>query len=384
MSFNSRRYSAEDFEPATDLFRRIARRRKPLFLGIAGVVLVLWLASGIYQVQPGEDGVIRTFGRYTATTSPGLHYHLPWPVQMVTIVDVENIRRAEIGFRTEPDGDKVDVLDEALMLTEDENIVQVELLVQYRVGDSRDFTFNVQDPENVLRTTAEVALRSTVGNMTIDAVITEERARVQEDTRTFLKRLLDEYGSGILVTDVRLQVADPPEEVRDAFQEVVRARADKERLINEAQAYANDVVPRARGEKQQQIENATAFKEQQELLATGDAERFLAVLKEYRLAPEVTRERRHIEALEAILNRVELILLDANTGNQVLPFLPLKDLGGSVPALGDESVPPLGDESVPPLGDESVPPSGDESAPPSGDESAPASGDESAPASGGG
>ena len=374
MSFNSRRYSAEDFEPATDLFRRIARRRKPLFLGIAGVVLVLWLASGIYQVQPGEDGVIRTFGRYTATTSPGLHYHLPWPVQTVTIVDVENIRRAEIGFRTEPDGDKLDVLDEALMLTEDENIVQVELLVQYRVGDSRDFTFNVQDPENVLRTTAEVALRSTVGNMTIDAVITEERARVQEDTRTFLKRLLDEYGSGILVTDVRLQVADPPEEVRDAFQEVVRARADKERLINEAQAYANDVVPRARGEKQQQIENATAFKEQQELLATGDAERFLAVLKEYRLAPEVTRERRHIEALEAILNRVELILLDANTGNQVLPFLPLKDLGGSVPALGDESVPPLGDESVPPLGDESVPPSGDESAPPSGDESAPASG----------
>ncbi len=374
MSFNRRPYSAEDFEPATDLFRRIARRRKPLFLGIAGVVLVLWLASGIYQVQPGEDGVIRTFGRYTATTSPGLHYHLPWPVQMVTIVDVENIRRAEIGFRTEPDGDKLDVLDEALMLTEDENIVQVELLVQYRVGDSRDFTFNVQDPENVLRTTAEVALRSTVGNMTIDAVITEERARVQEDTRTFLKRLLDEYGSGILVTDVRLQVADPPEEVRDAFQEVVRARADKERLINEAQAYANDVVPRARGEKQQQIENATAFKEQQELLATGDAERFLAVLKEYRLAPEVTRERRHIEALEAILNRVELILLDANTGNQVLPFLPLKDLGGSVPALGDESVPPLGDESVPPLGDESVPPSGDESAPPSGDESAPASG----------
>ena len=374
MSFNSRRYSAEDFEPATDLFRRIARRRKPLFLGIAGVVLVLWLASGIYQVQPGEDGVIRTFGRYTATTSPGLHYHLPWPVQMVTIVDVENIRRAEIGFRTEPDGDKLDVLDEALMLTEDENIVQVELLVQYRVGDSRDFTFNVQDPENVLRTTAEVALRSTVGNMTIDAVITEERARVQEDTRTFLKRLLDEYGSGILVTDVRLQVADPPEEVRDAFQEVVRARADKERLINEAQAYANDVVPRARGEKQQQIENATAFKEQQELLATGDAERFLAVLSEYRNAPEVTRERMHIEALEAILNRVELILLDANTGNQVLPFLPLKDLGGSVPALGDESVPPLGDESVPPLGDESVPPSGDESAPPSGDESAPASG----------
>ena len=355
MSYNRRRYSEEDFEPVIDLFRWLAKRGKILTIGIVGVVLVLWLASGIYQVQPGEDGVIRTFGRYTATTAPGLHYHLPWPVQTVTIVDVESVRRAEIGFRTQAEGKKSDVVDEALMLTKDENIVQVELLIQYRVGDSRDFIFNVQNPESVLLTTAEVALRSTVGNMTIDAVITEERARVQDETRTFLKRLLEEYGSGILVTDVRLQVADPPEEVRDAFQEVVRARADKERLINEAQAYANDVVPRARGEKQQQIENATAFKEQQELLATGDAERFLAVLSEYRNAPEVTRERMHIEALEAILNRVELILLDANTGTQVLPFLPLKDLGGSVPALEDEPIPPLEDESVPPLGDESAP-----------------------------
>jgi membrane protease subunit HflK len=267
---------------------------------------------------------------------PGLHYHLPWPVQTATIVDVESIRRAEIGFRTEADRDKVDVVDEALMLTKDENIVQVELLVQYRVGDSRDFIFNVQNPERVLLTTAEVALRSTVGNMTIDAVITEERARVQDETRAFLKRLLEEYGSGILVTDVRLQVADPPVEVRDAFQEVVRARADKERLINEAQAYANDVVPRARGEKQEQIENASAFKDQQELLATGDAERFLSVLREYRQAPEVTRERMHIEALEAILARVELILLDVGASNQVLPVLPLRDLSESIPKLGGE------------------------------------------------
>jgi membrane protease subunit HflK len=200
----------------------------------------------------------------------------------------------------------------------------------------------VQNPERVLLTTAEVALRSTVGNMTIDDVITEERARVQDETRAFLKRLLEEYGSGILVTDVRLQVADPPEEVRDAFQEVVRARADKERLINEAQAYANDVVPRARGEKQEQIENASAFKDQQELLATGDAERFLSVLREYRLAPEVTRERMHIEAMEAILARVELILLDIGAGNQVLPFLPLRDLNESIPELNPtESVPEL-------------------------------------------
>ncbi len=337
MTLNRRPPTGEDFEAiADDLFRRLAKREKFIYIGILGVLLALWLVSGIYQVQPGEEGVIRTFGRYTATTDSGLHYHLPWPVQMATIVDVESIRRAEIGFRTTDEGNKLDVVDEALMLTEDENIVQVELLVQYRVGDSRDFIFNVQLPERVLLTTAEVALRSTVGNMTIDAVITEERARVQDETRTFLKRLLEEYSSGILVTDVRLQVADPPVEVRDAFQEVVRARADKERLINEAQAYANDVVPRARGEKQKQIENASAFKDQQVLLATGDAERFLAVLREYRLAPEVTRERMHIEALEAILARVELILLDIGVDNQVLPFLPLRDLSGSTPQLGGE------------------------------------------------
>ena len=369
MSLNTRRDLGEDLGNVGDLFRRLAPHRKSLAIGIVGVVLALWLASGIYQVQPGEDGVIRTFGRYTATTSPGLHYHLPWPVQMVTIVDVETIRRAEIGFRTLADGTKSDVVDEALMLTMDENIVQVELLVQYRVGDSRAFIFNVQDPENILLTTAEVALRSTVGNMTIDAVITEERARVQDETRTFLKRLLEEYGSGIQVTDVRLQVADPPEEVRDAFQEVVRARADKERLINEAQAYANDVVPRARGDKQQQIENASAFKDQQVLLATGDAERFLSVLGEYRLAPEVTRERMHIEALEAILARVELILLDVGAGNQVLPILPLRDLiSESIPKLEGESIPKLEGESIPQEEGESIPQEGGESIPQEGGE----------------
>lgn len=336
MSIDNRRYTEEQFQNLADIFLRLTRRRKPFYTAIVAVVLVLWLAAGIYQVQPGEEGIVRTFGRYTATTGSGLNYRLPWPFQIVTIVDVESIRRAEIGFRTTAEGTKVDMLDEALMLTEDENIVQVELLVQYRIGNSRDFVFNVQNPERVLLTTAEVALRSTVGNMTIDAVITEERARVQDETRIFLKRLLEEYGSGILVTDVRLQVADPPTEVRDAFQEVVRARADKERLINEAQAYANDVVPRARGEKQKQIEDAAAFKDQQVLLATGDAERFLAVLLEYRLSPEVTRERLHIEALEAILAQVELILLDTGAGNPVLPFLPLRDLGQPIPEFGGD------------------------------------------------
>ena len=303
---------------------------RSFYIILVVIIAVIWLASGIYIVQPGEEGVVQTFGRFSGITTPGLNYHLPWPIQRVTVVDVESIRRAEIGFRTRDADSRQDVLSEALMLTTDENIVQVELLVQYRIASSRDFVFNVQNPEMVLRTSAEVGLRSTVGQMTIDAVITEERARVQDDTRVFLSRLLEDYGTGIQVTDVRLQVADPPEEVRDAFQEVVRALADRERIINEAEAYQNDIVPRARGDKQQLIEEASAFKDREVLRATGDAQRFLSVLGAYRTAPEVTRERLHIEALEGILDQVELILLDEDAiGSQVLPFLPLTDPSNS-------------------------------------------------------
>ncbi len=315
-----------------DMFQWFFNKRRFVLLIFIALLVLLWLGSGLYMVQPGEEGVVQTFGRFSGVTTPGLNYHLPWPIQRVTVVDLESIRRVEIGFRTVSPERRQAVLNEALMLTADENIVQVELLVQYRVANSQDFVFNVQDPEDVLLTSAEVGLRSTVGQMTIDAVITEERARVQDETRAFLSQLLDDYQTGIQVTDVRLQVADPPEEVRDAFQEVVRALADRERLINEAEAYQNDIVPRARGEKQRLIEEATAFKEQQILQATGDTQRFLSVLEAYRQAPEVTRERLHIEAMERILDKVGLILLDEETvGNQVLPFLPLTEPDSPAP-----------------------------------------------------
>jgi modulator of FtsH protease HflK len=315
-----------------DISRRLSGRSRLVTVAILVGILVLWLGSGIYMIQPGEEGVVRTFGRFSNITGSGLNYRLPAPFQNVTIVDVQSIRRAEIGFRTSAQDRKDEVLNEALMLTEDENIVQVELLIQYRIGDSRGFVFNVQAPEDVLITSAEVALRSAVGQMTIDAVITEERARVQEQTRIFLSRLMEDYGTGILVTDVRLQVADPPAEVRDAFQEVVRAKADKERRINEAQAYQNDVVPRARGEKQRLIEEATGFRDREVLRAQGEAERFLAILKAYQIAPDITRERLHIEALERVLNGVELILLDKDAvGSQLLPFLPLNGPSSTQP-----------------------------------------------------
>jgi modulator of FtsH protease HflK len=310
-----------------DFLRWLTSNRRLVYFAIVPAILALWLTTGIYMVQPGEEGVVRTFGKFSGVTGSGLNYHIPWPFQSVSVVDVQSIRRAEIGFRTGLGDRKEEILSEALMLTRDENIVQVELLIQYRVGDSRDFVFNVQQPEIVLVTSAEVALRSAVGQMGIDAVITEERARVQDQTRIFLARLMEDYGTGILVTDVRLQVADPPAEVRDAFQEVVRAQADKERRINEAEAYQNDIVPRARGERQRLIEEATGFKDREILRATGEAERFLAVLGAYQLAPNVTRERLHIEALERVLMNVDLVLLDkdAMAGSQVLPFLPLTE-----------------------------------------------------------
>ncbi|MFO7697840.1 MAG: FtsH protease activity modulator HflK [Anaerolineae bacterium] len=311
----------------------LAGRSRFVYSVLVLVLVLLWLGTGIYVVQPGEEGVVRTFGRFSLIAGPGLNYHVPMPIQNVTIVDVQSIRRAEIGFRTNRQDRKEEVLNEALMLTRDENIVQVELLIQYRIGSSRDFVFNVQLPEVVLVTSTEVALRSAVGQMSIDAVITEERAKVQEDTRLFLSRLMEDYKTGILVTDVRLQVADPPIEVRDAFQEVVRAKADKERRINEAEAYQNDVVPRARGEKQRLIEEATAFRDREVLRATGDAERFLEVLRAYQLAPAVTRERLQIEALERVLSQVGLILLDQEAmGSQVLPFLPLTEMSTVAPA----------------------------------------------------
>ena len=243
-------------QTGNNLVNALFGRGKLVLILVVVAVVLLWLGTGVYVVQPGEEGVVRTFGEFSGITVAGLNYHLPYPIQVVDIVDVESIRRVEVGFRTTDSDTKRSDLNEALMLTMDENIVQVELLIQYRIADAPDFVFNVKDPEQVLRTSTEVALRSTVGQMTIDDVITEQRAQVQDQTRTFLAQLLDDYGTGILVTDVRLQVADPPEEVRDAFQEVVRAKADKERLINEAQAYQNDVVPRARGQKQQVIEEA--------------------------------------------------------------------------------------------------------------------------------
>ena len=320
-------------EKAQTLFKRYGPFA---YIGAAVVILIIWLATGIYMVGPGEQGVERRFGRHVAITDPGLNYRLPWPIMTVDVVDVSSIRRAEIGFRSSRTGRVQNVLEESLMLTKDENIVDVQVIIQYRIKDPAEYLFRVKDAENVLTTSVEVALRSTVGRMYIDEVITERRAEVQADTKVFLERLVDSYKTGLLVTDVRLQVADAPMQVRDAFHEVVRAREDRERLVNEAQAYMEDILPRARGVSRRIQEESIAYREERIRRSRGDASRFTQVLEEYKQAPDVTRERMHIEALELVLADTKKVLISNSAEKGVLPLLPLRGLDVAAQPRGDK------------------------------------------------
>lgn len=304
-------------------------------IGLAAITV--WLISGIYVVSPGEVGVVRHFGREVGQSAPGLHFRIPWPVQEVDLVNVEQIRRIEVGFRSDPSGVQF-VGDEALMLTGDENIVNAQVIVQYRVKDPSAYLFRIRDADDAVRSTTEVALRSRVGNATIDDVLTVGRDQIQDDTRTFLQGLLDYYQSGILVTEVKLQTVDAPDQVKDAFNEVVRAREDRERLINEAYGYQEDLLPKARGEAQQVLRAAEAYREQRVIQAQGDVSRFVAVLEEYRKGKDVTRERLYLESMERIMAKLDKIVIDGEAANGVLPFLPLRGPGGvGEPASGSST-----------------------------------------------
>ena len=300
---------------------------RALFFGLV-VVLGIWLASGTYMVGPGSQGVVRRFGQEIGKTDAGLNYHLPWPIETVNVVDLAGIRRLNVGFRElGPDQFQED-LSEALMLTGDENMVDVHVIVQYRVNDASRFLFKVRDSEEAVRAASEVALRHTVGQHPIDFTLVEARGQVEEETRAFLQQLLDNYESGLLVTQVKLQEVDAPQQVRDAFQDVVRAKEDKERLTREAQGYAADAVPRARGQKEQAIRQAEAYKERRIIRAQGEARRFLSVLAEYRRAPDVTRTRLYLETIETTLSGVSKIVVDPEATSGILPLLPLQDMAG--------------------------------------------------------
>jgi len=289
--------------------------------------LLLWLSSGVYTVDAGELGVVRQFGKASGLTNPGLNYHLPSPIQTVVKVNVQQIRTDEIGFRTR-EGQSLRVLDESLMLTTDNSIVEAQLVVQYRIGDPELFVFKVLDPEKVLHTTTEVALRSIVGRTELTPLLTGGRGQVELDTRAFLEELLAEYQTGIQITDVKLQTVDPPDEVKDAFQEVVRALEDETRFENEAEAYRAGKIPEAKGQVQVVIRAAAAYHQNEIERASGEANRFLAVLKEYREAPQVTRDRLYLETLETVLGKVNKTIIDHDV--EVLPLLQLSGPGLSL------------------------------------------------------
>jgi len=335
-------FSTPDLQEGVEELRRRLGQAGQWLRGSRGVLvlgglLLLWLASGLYIVGPGERGVVLLFGKLWSQAEPGLRYRLPRPIQTRQVVDTARIRRAEIGFRTS-EGRGTPVPEESLMLTGDENIVDVQLFVQYLVHDPVKFLFRARDPETVLRASAEVALRGVVGQNTIDYTMTEGRVEVQERVKTYLQGLLDAYETGLLVTEARLLVVDPPRDVREAFHDVVRAWEDRERLIKEAEGYAEDVVPKARGEAAQMLQQAEAYKAQRVIRARGDAARFLKVRSEYDGAKAVTRERLYLESVERILPKTQKFVLQGNGNRDVLPFLPLREL---VPApTAERSQPP--------------------------------------------
>jgi membrane protease subunit HflK len=316
-----------DLEAHLRPLRRIVDRWGPRRLVIAALALValLWLVSGFYIVGPGERGVELLFGRVSGQTEPGLRYRLPAPIQQHRVVDIASVRRAEIGFRANG-GSTRSVPNESHMLTGDENIVDVQLFVQYLVHDPVQFLFRARHPEMALQSSAEVALRAAVGENTIDNTMTEGRVGVQDRVKKQLQALLDLYETGLMATEVRLLVVDPPREVKEAFHDVVRAWEDRERLIKEAEGYAEGVVPKARGEAVEMLRAAEGYREQRLIRARGDADRFVRVHREYLKAEAVTRDRLYLEMVDRVLPKTRTVVLDSRgEGSGVVPLLPLGD-----------------------------------------------------------
>ncbi|MBJ3775524.1 FtsH protease activity modulator HflK [Acuticoccus mangrovi] len=297
-------------------------------LALIAVVIIYGL-TGFYRVGPGELGVELVLGRYQGTTQPGLNYNWPYPIGEVYTPDVLRIREVNIGSRGSGRGN--DVPEESLMLTGDENIVDVDFKVQWRISDPANFLFNVEDPEGTVKQVAESAMREVVGRKNIQPILTQERQQIEQDVQALMQTTLNNYGAGVEVSQVQMQKVDPPEQVIDAFRDVQAARADQERFQNEADAYANRVVPEARGEAAQIVERATAYRDQVVAEATGQADRFLSVYEEYRKAPEVTRQRIYLETLERVFADTDKVIIDQSAGSGVIPYLPLDRLARPAP-----------------------------------------------------
>ncbi|MFL2902515.1 MAG: FtsH protease activity modulator HflK [Candidatus Pelagibacter sp.] len=303
---------------------------KSIIVG-AVILAIIWVGSGLYRVLPDEQGVVLRFGKFVKTTQPGLNYHIPFPIESVQTPKVTKVNRMDIGFRSERDsgfssGGVADVPEESLMLTGDENIVNIDFSVFWVIKDAGNFLFKIQDPQGTVKAAAETAMREVIAKSQLQPILTEGRAIIEAETEEIIQSILDEYNSGIQITQVQTQKADPPDQVIDAFRDVQAARADMERSKNEAEAYANDVIPRARGEAQKILQAAEAYKKEVVAKAEGEASRFIAIYTEYDKAKEVTQERMYLETMEKVLADIDKVIIDKNSGSGVVPYLPLPEL----------------------------------------------------------
>ena len=302
-----------------------SKAAKGSFKYIFILAFIVWLATGIYIVDPAERGVVLRFGAFQTATTQGPHWHIPYPIESVYKINVEQIRSAEIGFRNVQNSyGGGGVSSESLMLTKDENMVDVKLAVQYKVADAQAFLFNVFQPELTLSHVVQSVIRQVVGDNTMDYVLTTGREQVAQEVKATSQALLNEYNTGLMITAVTMQDAQPPIQLKAAFDDVVKAREDEQRYINEARAYANDIVPKARGASQRLIAEAEAYKSEVVSKSEGEAYRFTQILTEYTKAPEVTKERLYRETLEDVLSSTNKVIVDSSSNSMM--YLPIDQL----------------------------------------------------------
>jgi len=290
---------------------------------LAALVLLVWLLSGSYIVDEGRRGVVTRFGRYTETTRPGLRWHLPFPIESAEVIPFSQVRTVEIGYRNSNPGNKIG--KESLMLTDDENIIDIQFAVQYSVKNGSEYVFNTRGPDDIVSQVAVTAMSEVVGRSQMDFALYEGRPQIAAETEKLMQAMLDRYGTGIYVQRVTLQNAQPPEQVQVAFDDAVKAGQDRERQKNEGQAYANDVVPRARGMASRLQQEADGYLASVVQRAEGDASRFTQILVEYAKAPAVTRKRLYVDALQSVLDNSSKLLVDQKAGNSLL-YLPIDQL----------------------------------------------------------
>ncbi len=313
---------------------------------MVAIAIALWLASGFYIVDASQRGVVLRFGKYLQTTQPGLQWHIPFPFESAEIVNVSQVRTVEVGYRATV---KSKVLKESLMLTDDENIIDLQFAVQYLVKNPEDFLFNNRNPDEAVMQAAETAIREVVGKSKMDFVLYEGREQVAASVQKLLQEILDRYRTGIEVSKVTMQNAQPPEQVQAAFDDAVKAGQDRERLKNEGQAYANDVIPRAAGMASRLTQEADGYRQRVIATADGDASRFRQVLVEYQKAPAVTRDRMYLDTMQQIFGNVTKVLVDQKGGNNLLmlPLDKLVQMSGATVPVPDAAKPPPIAESVP-------------------------------------